>query len=158
MHGAGCRVQGAGCRVQGAGFKAQVKGGRTHVEHHRLRSELDPRRQSLSKVKSGRAPRGRYIKGNLKRGNQTPMAQDRSTKIISMTQWIRTSRSPIKISLSGGAPRKLVSLASFVNNDQVMGVTPAHNLTIQRPPNVLLEVKSGGAPRRSWSRGTRCGG
>ena len=34
-------------------------------------------------------------------GIQTPMAQGRSTTIISMNQWTRTSRLSIKISLSG---------------------------------------------------------
>ena len=34
-------------------------------------------------------------------GFQTPLAQDRFTKVISMNQWIRTSRLSIKNSLSG---------------------------------------------------------
>ena len=36
----------------------------------------------------------------LEMGIQTPMAQGRPTKIISMIRWIRTSRLPIKSSLS----------------------------------------------------------
>ena len=39
--------------------------------------------------------------GYLEKGIQTPMAQGRSTKIISMIRWIRTSRLSIKKSLSG---------------------------------------------------------
>ena len=38
---------------------------------------------------------------NLKEGIQTPMAQGRSTKIISMIKLIRTSRLSINKSLSG---------------------------------------------------------
>jgi len=38
--------------------------------------------------------------GYLEKGIQTPMAQDRSTKIISMIKWIRTSRLSMKNSLS----------------------------------------------------------
>jgi hypothetical protein len=36
----------------------------------------------------------------LEKGIQTPMARDRSTKIILMIKWIRTSRLSIKNSLS----------------------------------------------------------
>ena len=36
----------------------------------------------------------------MEKGIQTPMAQGRSTKIISMITWIRTSRLSIKNSLS----------------------------------------------------------
>ena len=36
----------------------------------------------------------------VEKGIQTPMAQGRSTEIISMIQWIRTSRLSIKHSLS----------------------------------------------------------
>jgi len=36
----------------------------------------------------------------LERGIQTPMAQDRSAKTISMIEWIRMSRLSIKSSLS----------------------------------------------------------
>jgi len=36
----------------------------------------------------------------LEKGIQTPMAQGRSTKIISMIKWIRTSRLSIKNPLS----------------------------------------------------------
>ena len=43
--------------------------------------------------------------GYLEKGIQTPMAQGRSTKIISMIKRTRTSRLSIKISLSGGAGR-----------------------------------------------------
>ena len=39
------------------------------------------------------------MKGNLERGIQTPMAHGRSTKIISIIKWIRTSRLSIKNSL-----------------------------------------------------------
>jgi len=39
--------------------------------------------------------------GYLEKGIQTPVAQGRSTKIISMIMWTRTSRLSIKISLSG---------------------------------------------------------
>ena len=41
---------------------------------------------------------GRY--GYLEKGIQTPMAQGRSTKIITMIKWIRTIRLSIKNSLS----------------------------------------------------------
>ena len=37
----------------------------------------------------------------LEKGIQTPITQGRSTRIISMIEWIRTSRLPIKKSLSG---------------------------------------------------------
>ena len=37
---------------------------------------------------------------NLEKGGQTPMAQSRSTKIMSIIKWIRTSRLLIKKSLS----------------------------------------------------------
>ena len=40
------------------------------------------------------------IHGYLEKGMQTPMAQGRSTKIMSMIKWIRTGRSSIKNSLS----------------------------------------------------------
>jgi hypothetical protein len=40
------------------------------------------------------------MSGYLETGIQTPMAQGRSTKIISIIQWIRTSRLSIKKSLS----------------------------------------------------------
>ena len=36
---------------------------------------------------------------DLEKGMQTPMAQGRSTKIIPMIKWIRTSRSSINHSL-----------------------------------------------------------
>ena len=38
--------------------------------------------------------------GYLEKGMQIPMAQGRSTRIISMMKWIRTSRLSIKNSLS----------------------------------------------------------
>jgi len=43
---------------------------------------------------------GEKIVGYLKKEIQTPMAQGRSTKIILMTKWIRTSRLSIKHSFS----------------------------------------------------------
>ena len=43
--------------------------------------------------------RGRYIAGHQKKGIQAPMAQGRSTKVISMIKWIRTNRLSIKNSL-----------------------------------------------------------
>ena len=42
------------------------------------------------------------MSGYLEEGIQIPMAQGRSTKIISMIQWIRSSRLSIKNSLSSG--------------------------------------------------------
>jgi len=42
--------------------------------------------------------------GYLEKGNQTPMAQGRSTEIISMIKWIRTSRLSMKNSLSSQTP------------------------------------------------------
>jgi len=39
-----------------------------------------------------RVREGRWVYGYLEKGIQTPMAQGRSTKIISMIKWIRTSR------------------------------------------------------------------
>ena len=42
-------------------------------------------------------------RGYLEKGIETPMAQGRSTKIISMIEWIRTSRLSIKNSLTHGA-------------------------------------------------------
>ena len=47
---------------------------------------------------------GRYIYGYLEKGMQTTMAQGRSTKIISMIKWIRTSRLSIKNYLARHAP------------------------------------------------------
>ena len=44
------------------------------------------------------------IYGYLEKGIQTPMAQDRSTKVISMIKWIRTSRLSEKNSLSLCSP------------------------------------------------------
>jgi len=41
------------------------------------------------------------MQGYLEKGIQTPRSQGRSTKIISMIKWIRTSRLSIKNSLSG---------------------------------------------------------
>ena len=43
---------------------------------------------------------GRYISGFLEKVIQTPMAQGRSVKIISMIKWIRTSRLSMKNSFS----------------------------------------------------------
>ena len=43
---------------------------------------------------------GRKIQSYLEKGIQTPVAQGRSTKIISMIKWTRTRRLSIKISLS----------------------------------------------------------
>jgi len=40
------------------------------------------------------------MSGYLEKGIQTPMAQGRSTKIISMFKWIQTSRLSIKNSLA----------------------------------------------------------
>ena len=48
---------------------------------------------------------GILIYGYLERGIQTPMAQGRSTKIISMIKWIRTSRLSMKNSPSSCAQR-----------------------------------------------------
>ena len=39
--------------------------------------------------------------GYLEKGIQTPMAQGRSTEIIRVTKWIRTSRLSLKHPLSG---------------------------------------------------------
>ena len=44
--------------------------------------------------------RGRQISGYLKKGIEIPMEQGRSTVIVSMIKWIRTSRLSIKNSLS----------------------------------------------------------
>ena len=50
--------------------------------------------------------RGRSKEGYLEKGIQTPMARGRSTSIISMIHRIRTSRLPMKNTLSHtGAPR-----------------------------------------------------
>ena len=43
--------------------------------------------------------------GYLEKGIQTPMAQGRSTKIISMIKWVRSSRLSVKNSLSAGILR-----------------------------------------------------
>ena len=43
---------------------------------------------------------GEEIEGYLQKVIQTPMAQGRSTTIISMIMWIRTSKLPIQNSLS----------------------------------------------------------
>ena len=42
----------------------------------------------------------RWILGNQEKAIQTTMAQDRSTRIISMIEWIRTSRLSLRNSLS----------------------------------------------------------
>ena len=44
----------------------------------------------------GRSRIGRYVLGYLEKGIQTPMAQGRSTKIISMMKWSWTGRLSIK--------------------------------------------------------------
>ena len=44
--------------------------------------------------------------GYLEKGTQTPMAQGRSTEIISMIKWIRTSRLPVQNSLSLYLPQR----------------------------------------------------
>jgi len=46
--------------------------------------------------------------GYLKKG-MTPIAQGRSTKIISMIQWIRTSRLSINNSLSPGVSEMVIA-------------------------------------------------
>ena len=51
------------------------------------------------------------ILGYLQKGIQTPMAQGRSTNIISMIRWIRTSTSSIQNSLSGRRFRKAMITA-----------------------------------------------
>ena len=46
------------------------------------------------------------MSGHLEKGIHTPMAQGRSTKIISMIEWIRTSRLLTKKSLSAEFARQ----------------------------------------------------
>ena len=58
------------------------------------------------------------MQGYLEKGIQTPRAQGRSTKIISMIKWIRTSRLSIKNSLSQfvrAAPLFVLTLSHAVN-------------------------------------------
>ena len=62
---------------------------------------------------------GRSIQGYLEKGIQTPMAQGRSTKNISMMNWIWTSRLSVKNSLStperqGGVAFMFESVADFL--------------------------------------------
>ena len=45
--------------------------------------------------------------GYLEKGIQTPVAQGRSTRTISMIKWTRTSRLSIKISLADTGGQKL---------------------------------------------------
>jgi len=84
--GACCRVPlvggGACCRVQ--------KGPVSSTCSREKMKVADYERQEL----------GRWVLGYLEKGIQTPMAQGRSTKIVSMIKWIRTSRLSIKNSLS----------------------------------------------------------
>jgi len=55
---------------------------------------------------------GRKMYGYLEKGIQTPMAQGRSTKIISMNKWFRTSRLSIKHPLALQVRVEELSLAA----------------------------------------------
>ena len=63
------------------------------------------------------------------KGIQTPMAQGRSTKIISMIKWIRTSRLSTKNSLSGGRTWTVYSKSS--SRVRVTAVTPRACFSVQ---------------------------
>ena len=73
-----------------------------------------------------------WILGYLKKGVQTPMAQGRSTEIVSMIKWIRTSRLSKKNSLSLAAVSRSDSDACIGRNDrcaaQRLGCVPCYRL------------------------------
>ena len=82
---------------------------------------------------------GRY-KAILKMGIQTPMAQGRTTKIISMIKWIRTSRlSKRTLSLLSSRPLPRTLLLSPTSIQQADGT---HTHPFRRTP-LRLHLRSG---------------
>ena len=79
--GSGVRVQGSGFRVQGSGFRVPGSGFRVLGSGFRVPGS-----------------------GFRVQGSAPDAAQGRSTKLMSMIKWIRTSRLSIKNSLSPPAP------------------------------------------------------
>ena len=63
----------------------------------------------------------------MEKGIQTPMAQGRSTEIISMIKWIRTSRLSIQNSLSG----QVVSddRLSLMHSEELESTTAAEKMS-----------------------------
>ena len=128
VQGSGSRVQGSRFRVQGSGSNSTgrpcsirpftCRKGKTFNHRSAQPSTLYPNPQPTTPDPFhavGFADRaiyshgtsqellgtlGRKMQGYREKGIQTPMAQGRSTKIISMMKWIRTSRFSIKNSLS----------------------------------------------------------
>ena len=65
----------------------------------------------------------RWIRGNLEKGIETPMAQGWSTKIISKNEWVRTSRLSIKNSLS-------LALTAVGRRDPIGGFREADEVAV----------------------------
>ena len=72
------------------------------------------------------------MQGYLEKGSQTCMAQGRSTKIISIIKWIRTTRLSIKNSLSTTTPAEDFS---NLENSQVVQGYLAHK---KPPPRTVI--------------------
>ena len=62
---------------------------------------------------------GRQVLGYLAKPIQTPMAQGRSTKLISTIKWVRTSRLSTKISLSLLTFRKVVTSEPLIRKTSI---------------------------------------
>ena len=101
MQGSGCRVQDYHDYVEGV-VAAELKRSVERLSH------LSENGSNVIFLPPGRgvslsaACKGGEVEcfSDLEKGIQTPMAQGRSTKIISMIRWIRTSRLSMKNSLS----------------------------------------------------------
>ena len=78
-------------------------------------------------------------------GNSTPMAQGRSTEIISMIEWIRTSRLSIQISLSLSAHQK------EMHTSPVLLTMPERDITKE----IQSERESARATERIWDLESR---
>ena len=74
------------------------------------------------------------MEGYLEKGIQTPMAKGRSSKIVSMMKWIRTSRLSIKNSLFLGRARLGTELID------IRGPSSAANFSISSHGLVYEEV------------------
>ena len=68
----------------------------------------------------------------MERGIQTPMAQGRSTEIISMIKWIRTSRLSIKISITLGSGGRNEPGSGLEEAVEMLPLSLSHTLTHSR--------------------------
>ena len=94
MQGAGFRVQGAGCRVQGAGFRVQGAG-------FRVQGACPRGGGSARSTRTGSSIPARMVDIRLPAKGKLSWRKAGPLKIVSMIEWIRTSRLSIKLSLSG---------------------------------------------------------